>query len=246
MATALPVRTILGRREASLRVGGSRALRRGGLSRRTACGSIGADACSWPSELIGPAFFFKMRQASPARIRKPRPLRHRCLAVLDQTRHPHQPDGRFLDLVLGAEVGASEPSPIMTPFENDRADLSADTVIPSAINDRLSDRGHPSGRFLGVTGYAGCLGQNLIMYLSRPFVWSIMQNRFNDLGMPKAKEVAVGNPLLGKTDIYCFTSIRARYCALISGTPSFLLSPANTPRVIKPSSLCSTISWFEA
>jgi|GEM_PF-5471698 len=118
--------------------------------------------------------------------------------------------------MLGAEVGASEPSPIMTAFENDRSDLSADTVIPSAINDRLSDRGNPSGRFLGVTGYAGCLGQNLSMYLSRPFVWSIMQNRFNDLGMPKAKEVAVGNSLFSKTEIYCFTSRRARYCALIS------------------------------
>jgi len=43
-----------------------------------------------------------------------------------------------------------------------------------------------------------------------------MQNRYYDLGMPEAKEVAVGNPLLSKIELYCFTSIGACYCALIS------------------------------
>jgi hypothetical protein len=83
----------------------------------------------------------------------------------------------------------------MTAFENDRGDLSADIAIPSTIDDCLCDCRNPSGRFLRVTGFASCLGQNLIMYVSRPFVWTIMQNGFNDLGMPKTKEKAIWNLL---------------------------------------------------
>jgi hypothetical protein len=118
--------------------------------------------------------------------------------------------------MLGAEIGASKPSPIPTLFKNDRGDLSADMGITSAINDRLRDCRNPGGRLLRRTGCAGCLGQNLIMYLSRPCVWSIMQNRFNDLRMPKTKKIAVGDFLISKTRIYFFNSIRTPYCALIS------------------------------
>jgi len=69
------------------------------------------------------------------------------------------------------------------------------------------------------------------MYFSSPFVWSIMQNRFDDLGMPKAKEVAVGYPLLSKTETHFSTGIRAGYCALISNKIFFVtFSSEYSPR----------------
>jgi len=105
------------------------------------------------------AALFTVRQAALAlRIGKPRPIRHRCLPVSDRTGHPYTTDGRLLDSMLGAKVGASEPSPIVTPFENDRGNFSADIVISSAIDDRLRYRGDPSSSSLGLSSYAGCFG----------------------------------------------------------------------------------------